>query len=87
LPVVKRLFEALLALEHFTFAMLWRRQREAPPPAHEAQAKFIFAGHAEWSVLNVNCYSPPPLGRRLRFGAKPPDRWKNNLKNPEIPAR
>jgi hypothetical protein len=24
--------------------MLWRRKREAPPPAHEAQAKFIFAG-------------------------------------------
>jgi hypothetical protein len=36
--------------------MLWRRQREAPPPGHEAQAKFIFAGHAEWSVLNVICY-------------------------------
>jgi hypothetical protein len=33
-----------------------RRKRETPPPAHEAQAKFTFAGHAEWSVSKTKCF-------------------------------
>jgi hypothetical protein len=30
-----------MVLEHFTLEMLWRRKREAPPPAPQAQAKLV----------------------------------------------
>jgi hypothetical protein len=40
---------------NFTLKLLWRREREAPPPAREVQAKFIFAVNAGRSVSKSKC--------------------------------
>jgi hypothetical protein len=43
-------------LEHFTLEMLWRRQREAPPPAHGGVGEIHFRPPLS-KYLKRKCYN------------------------------